>query len=391
MVPKSNTNQNASTRLAPKEGQVSDILRQRIRIGEYRAGQWLPTERTLTVELGVHRRVVRAAVQRLTQEGWLLQQPRCRPVVAPKPPYAEQSQPTVSSEAPRLVALVMWHGGFEQGATAQQRIFWGMTQELAAAGYHAVFLDPGGEIGSEEQNGLREARQLRYAAEHNFAGIVFYPYAYRSNRVLLQELARSLPLVLIDRMMPGLQTDFVGLNNYQAMDEAAQYLLALGHRRIAYATVVEPINSVHDRLEGYRHAMSRAGLSPQVLMAEATNEWPTLEAIFHQSPEERPTALLCLSDYVASRVAERLTAMGLSIPDDIALVGFDNIIQMLPGGVGLTTMAQPFEQIGIAAVKALLNRIADLTLPVQHCELAARMVIRASSGAVRSEIFLVPR
>src|SRR5579884_1643885 len=139
--------------LAPTADRVASTLRARIYAGVYQPGQWLPTQRTLADELGVNRRAVNAAVRELAGEGLLRCQAGCRPVVlraartglrrmpaqtALRAAGAPAAQRSMASS--RLVALVMWHGGFEQGATAQQRIFWGMNQALAQAGCHGVFL-----------------------------------------------------------------------------------------------------------------------------------------------------------------------------------------------------------------------------------------------------------
>jgi DNA-binding LacI/PurR family transcriptional regulator len=289
----------------------------------------------------------------------------------------------------RLIALLMWHGGFEQGATAQQQIFWGMNQALAKKGYHGLFLDLGGDMSDADQIAHREAARLRETLRHAFGGVIFYPYAYASNRELIQEVGRRVPLILVDRMVPGIQTDFIGVDNRTAMYEATRHLIEQGHQRIAYVSRAEPINTVQDRLEGYRLALREhpaAPLPEMILTTTASTEdawhktpWAMFDMLFRLPDEERPTAVCCVNDYVALHVAERLTAVGLRIPQDVALVGFDNIVQVLPDGTGLTTVAQPFEEIGQAAADALLCRLSSPDLPPVHRELPTRLIVRGSS------------
>jgi LacI family transcriptional regulator len=290
----------------------------------------------------------------------------------PMPPEAAGS---------RLVALIMWHGGFEPRASAQQRIFWGFNRALSEADYHGVFLDLGEEIESEEENAAREAARLQYALDHRFAGIVFYPYAYQRNRGLIREAARRTPLVLIDRQIPGVETDYVGIDNLSAMQDATSHLMAQGHTRIALITRSEPINTVQDRIAGYRAAMRRADppATDQVITVDSALEWSMFDLIFRLPPADRPTALLCVNDFIALQTAERLRALGLRIPEDVSLVGFDDLVQTLPNGVALTSVAQPFEEIGASAARLLLARIADPGLIVRHTELPAILSVRASS------------
>src|SRR5579862_9594725 len=143
------------------------VLRERIESGVYPHRQWLPAERTLAAELGVHRGAVRDAIDRLAGDGLIQRSARCRPVVnwVSGTPSADgrKRRPVLRPTASRFIALIMGHGGGEQGATVQQRIFWGMNEVLTRKGYHGTFLDMGEEDISDEQNAQREEELLRYA------------------------------------------------------------------------------------------------------------------------------------------------------------------------------------------------------------------------------------
>jgi GntR family transcriptional regulator of arabinose operon len=381
---------------------VADILATRIRSGAYSVGEPLPPERALAIDLGVHRRSVRTAIERLIQDGLVSQRPNCRPRVGPTDPQAPAPQgrkPASRLSASNLVALIMWHGGgpLEHAGSAQQRIFWGMNQALMRLGRHAVFLDLGGErIGSEAQNAAREAEHLRYILDQGFGGALFYPYAYRSNAELVREVSRRVPLVLLDRKIPGVDVDFVGIENRTAMFDATKHLIAQGHRRIAHVTRFEPIHTVQDRVQGYLDAMrgtDRADLTEMVLTVPPYADdryWTVIDAVFRLPAEQRPTAAACVSDYTAVRLAERLKFLGLSSPGDVALTGFDNIVPALPNGTGLTTAAQPYEQIGTAAVELLMRRIADRRAPVRSVELPTTLILRASSTGNPAHMSMVP-
>ncbi|BDI32518.1 hypothetical protein CCAX7_45690 [Capsulimonas corticalis] len=383
---------------------VAAVLSDRIRSGVYVAGEPLPTERTLAADLGVHRRSVRIAIEHLVRDGLVTHRPKCRPTVgsapletsdekardekrsAPAEQVSRRTPPRIS--ASNLVALIMWHGGgpLEHAGTAQQRIFWGMNQALMQLGRHAVFLDIGGKhIGSDEENAAREAEHLRYIRDQGFGGALFYPYAYRHNHDLAREVSRSVPLVLLDRNMPGVDVDFMGLENHGAMVTVVEYLLARGHRRIAFMTRFEPIQTVQNRTQGYVDAVRGAG-DPEVTEMilnippyKGERSWTLFDALFRLPKDQRPTAAVCVSDYLAVAVAERLEHLGLSIPGDVALTGVDDIVPALPNGVGLTTLAQPYEEIGIQAVDLLMRRIRDRRATIVSVGLPADLIVRESA------------
>ncbi len=377
---------------------VTDLIGDRIRLGVYKPGEFLPTERALADELGVHRRSVRLAIDQLTQEGIVSHRPNCRPSVGP----LSLSNGEGSSEVDlrragsristsNLIALIMWHGGgpLEHAGSSQQRIFWGMNQALMKIGFHAVFLDLGGDsIGSEDEVGAIEAGHLNYILHQRFGGALFYPYAYRHNAELTNKVCKSVPIVLLDRKIDGVDADFVGIENRQTFFDVTNHLIAQGHRRIAHVTRSEPIESVQDRLQGYLDAVRSphpSEVSEMILTIPPYDDeraWIVVDAVFRLPKELRPTAVTCMNDYLAVGLSERLDSIGLSIPNDVAITGFDNIVPTLPNGVGMTTVAQPYEEIGSAAVELLVRRIRDHRAPLVTKQLTSSLIIRESSTYV---------
>lgn len=366
------------------EHSVAEVLREQILSGHYNAGDWLPAERALAKDFGVDRRTVHLAIDRLVETGLIIRHPHCRPIVASS---GERNKDEEKSQMPsaksNFVALVMWRGSgeLERTQTAQQRIFWGMNQALAEAGRHGVFIELG-ELGTYEDNAAQEAKRLRYILQEGFGGAVFYPFAYLSNEALIEQIQQSVPFVTIDRPSVA-KTDFVGIENYQAMYDTVQHLVAQGHRRIAYVTKNEPILSVRERLRGYLAAMYHAGLEDMVLAIPehpVEERWPVIEAIFQLPEAKRPTAAAVFNDYSAVHLTERLERLGLSVPEDVAVSGFDDIVPTLPGGIGLTTVAQPYEDIGRKAVELILARLADPAAPKISVSLRAPLIVRGSSG-----------
>ncbi len=374
----------------PAAARVAATLAERIRSGLYGRENPLPTERVLAADLGVHRRSVRAAIEQLVQEGLVSHRPNCRPTV--EWPRQDASVAVSSPQSPRistsnLIALIMWHGGgpLEHAGTSQQRIFWGMNEALTKVGYHAVFLDIGDVLRPEKEIAAQEAEHLRYIRDQGFGGAVFYPYAYRHNRALVEEVSRSVPMVLLDRKISGVEIDFVGVENHDSLSRIAEHLAALGHRRIMYLTGYEPIQSVQDRVMGYIDAV-RGKDDPELREMVLTmpperddRAWTVVDAVFRLPEGQRPTAAACYTDYLAVDLAERLEKLGLSVPKDVALTGFDGIVPTLPNGLGLTTATQPYEDMGVAAAELLLRRRENAHRPPKSVEISAKLVVRASS------------
>jgi len=374
---------------------VVKLLRDRINSGHYQIGEWLPTERILAEDLNVDRRVVRAAVNRLIEDGLVDRRPNCRPIVTSvataEPEVTHASVPAAARDplsATNLVALIMWHGGGggleQQTNTSQQRIFWGINHALINVGYHTVFLDLG-QVGGEEDNAEREAAHLKYVMDRGFGGAIFYPYAYRSNHALVQEVLKNTPLVMIDRRIAPIETDFVGTANYQAMYDIVMHLVEQGHRRVAYVTKCEQIQPVQDRLQGYIDAVAKANIDEIVLTIPSRDldtDWTVIDAVFHLPPEQRPTAAAVFNDYAACELLDHLVELGLSVPEDVAITGFDNIIPAHPNGLGMTTYAQPYEEIGQQAAELLLRRLKDPAAPFVSVELPGKLIVRESSSSI---------
>jgi len=159
------------------------------------------------------------------------------------------------------------------------------------------------------------------------------------------------------------------------------HLIKQGHRRIAYLTKNEQIFAVQNRIQGYIDAIRDADLDEIVLSipSRTEQEWTAVDVVFQMTEDKRPSAAAVFNDYSALDFSNRLTNMGLSVPGDVAITGFDSIISTLPTGVGLTSVAQPFEEIGRKAVEVLLRRLKDRSAPTVSVNLPAELIIRESS------------
>jgi len=221
--------------------------------------------------------------------------------------------------------------------------------------------------------------------------------------LLATAIARRLPLVVVDQPRPdrlGPGIPWVGVDDRSAAGRAAGHLLELGHRRLGVvsfglrrnphrgaADLAEQQAATYavsrDRLAGYRDAAERHGLDwTGVPVFQGTDSTPAdgeagAAAVLAGTP--RPTALLCLSDRLAEGALRVAARLGLRVPDDLSVVGFDDAAPT-GAGLGLTTVRQPHRGKGEHAARALLSLIAGSEPAGRPRMLPTELVVRGSTA-----------
>jgi LacI family repressor for deo operon, udp, cdd, tsx, nupC, and nupG len=185
--------------------------------------------------------------------------------------------------------------------------------------------------------------------------------------------------------MPGLP--FIGIDNMAAARLATEHLIAAGHRRIAY--VAGPARNIltRQRQEGYAAALAAAGipLDPALLLpGDFSIESGVQAAADIAGMKEPPTAFFCANDEMAIGVIMELTRRGLKVPEDVAVMGFDDIQFSSCTNPPLTTVRQPRREIGEEAMGVLLDLIETGTPPSLHRVLPVELIVRGSTGTPAS-------
>jgi DNA-binding LacI/PurR family transcriptional regulator len=221
--------------------------------------------------------------------------------------------------------------------------------------------------------------------------------------LLRTALARRLPLVVVDQPRPARlppAVPWIGVEDRPAADRAAEHLLRLGHRRfgvVCFGLRRAPVRGLadldeqraatyavsRDRLAGYRDAIERHGLDwsrvPVFQGTDSTPEEGEAAAAAILSRDPRPTALLCLSDRLAEGTLRAARRLGLRVPEDLSLVGFDDAVPTA-AALGLTTVRQPHRGKGERAAHALLSLLDGAAPTGPFLPLPTELVIRASTG-----------
>jgi LacI family transcriptional regulator, xylobiose transport system transcriptional regulator len=197
--------------------------------------------------------------------------------------------------------------------------------------------------------------------------------------------SRNIPLVVLDPSgEPAHQVPSIGATNWNGGLAAARHLLELGHRRIAMINGPEELLCCRARLDGYRAAMdaARAPVDPALLRAGPLNVDGGLVAgrALLATPD-RPTAVFAANDLQALGVYEAARRAGLRIPEDLSVVGFDDLPLAQWCGPALTTVRQPLRQMGAAAANTALIQAAGEQPEYSRIELPTTLVVRDSTAA----------
>ncbi|HEU5186019.1 MAG TPA: LacI family DNA-binding transcriptional regulator [Gemmatimonadaceae bacterium] len=199
---------------------------------------------------------------------------------------------------------------------------------------------------------------------------------------------RNFPFVLLEEIR-GLRASLVDVDNVAASRMAVEHLLSLGHTRIAH--LAGPQYSLHSqqRVNGARlaHSASQVAFPPQAVVpagAHLQDGYRAGLALFSGAePAARPTAVTCYNDLVAIGLCRALAELGLDVPGDVSVVGFDDIplCQYVP--VPLTSVRVPTYEMGEIAARMLLHHVeANEVIPPQRVDLQAELVVRRSTAAV---------
>lgn len=194
-----------------------------------------------------------------------------------------------------------------------------------------------------------------------------------------------IPVVAIDPHTGPSGLPSVDSDNLAGAEAAVEHLLGLGHRRIGFLGGRADLESGRLREEGYRRTIAAAGLpiDPSLMrnggFRMETSDAPARELL---NRDDRPTALFAANDLMAIQTMHVAYSLGLRIPEDLSVIGFDNIPESALATPALTTIAQPLKSIGQTAMQMLLALLRGEEIPNRHVQLATELVVRATTAPV---------
>ncbi|MFW5776489.1 MAG: GntR family transcriptional regulator [Spirochaetota bacterium] len=374
---------------APLYRQITNYLLDQIEQNALRPGDRIPTEQEISEAFGVSRITAVRAVKELEAQGIVSRTKGKGSFVTSRSSWRDNG----AAEAPRLavVSLVLpFRERLALGALV------GVEHVAKTSGYHTSFRNSAANVALEREI-------LNGDSTDGIAGLIVYPCSSVDNIGAFSSLlVRRYPLVIIDRRLRGLETPFVAVDNFRGGNEATSHLIELGHHDIAFvAGSVAGIESEAERFRGYCQALvdARVPLRDDLVMVSLEDSDPPLDS--QGQPEKSdyiqaqtagriidalfglscvPSAIVAINDGNANELIMSALRHGLRVPEQLSVVGFDNLPFSTHREVPLTTVEQPFHTIGERAATMLLSRIANPPAPYESELLEPKLIVRDSTG-----------
>lgn len=239
-----------------------------------------------------------------------------------------------------------------------------------------------------DENPLQEAEAIDVLREKMVDGLLVTPVVGKGNIAIQRLRDAGVPFVVLARALQDIKADCVTCDNVKGGFQAVRHLIDNGHTRIAHIAGPQGLQPAMDRYKGYMNALSSCGITPDPSLVKWGNvNMSDGKKSMHEllSAGNRPTAVFAFSDFVAMGVMMAVREVNLRIPEEVALVGYDNIEFSSFLDVPLTTVSQPRTLIGETAINLLIDKIEKkVSDEPQQIVFQPELVIRKSSGAIAS-------
>jgi len=356
-----------------KRRMAFETLRREVLLGKFDAREKFPSEGQLCRRFGMSRSTVRLALDELKKVGILETRPGSGTFLTPW-----------AKNATGYLGLIL--PGYGSGEIFSP-ICAGISSAAAGEGYSLLF---GNGVCADPEAGASQALGLaRDYAERHVAGVILEPVerthgndaATRAILSLFEQ--KHIPVVLLDRDFvepPDRSSyDLIGIDNVQAAYKMASYVISRGARSIRYFVRPDSAYTTRLRAQGVAAAAIEAGLRwsrSNVVVADPSSERAVKAAFARGSG---PDAVVCANDTTAAELVKTLAQLGVNVPRDVMVTGFDDVRVASLVNPPLTTMRQPCEQIARIAVETLLQRVRNPSLPTRTISLPSDLVVREST------------
>lgn len=360
----------------PLHIQLLDELRHKILQGELRPHDQLPSEWELVESLNISRATIQRAWQSAQEEGLLYRIPGKGTFV---------NEPVKDGNLQNAIGFMIP----EYRGTFAMSLLGGAEQVLRKQGYRLQFASTDRSINEEN-------RLLEQFADAGICGIILVPVRGGIQDRFLASGKLNIPVVLMDRPLNGVLLPCVSSNNYAGGLQAMNHLITLGHRDILF--VARPhmdLWSVAERYRAYQDALRLHGFESQApFLIGGDNEMSSYEAYLNHDDDEiqplikylkkgqHPTAIFAVNDWMALKVQRAIAAAGLKSPDDISVIGFDNLDIAQYQNPPLTTIAQDAGLMGAEAARRLITLLEGDTIREIVTLLPTQLIIRQSTVSI---------
>jgi GntR family transcriptional regulator, arabinose operon transcriptional repressor len=363
----------------PKHLRIFESLRQDIRDGRWQPGERMPTEAQLMKRFDVSRITVSRAMQDLKVAEFVERRPGSGTYVKPVPSAEAMSFGLLIPELGETeIFEPICHGMMMSPLADRHALLWG----------HSLGRDrPDNQGKSLADCAFRLCQQF---IERRVSGAFFAPLEHAPGKDDLNgKIARAfqearIPVILLDRPLrpfpAALQHDLVGIDNRRAGYVVTEHLLGLGCRHLHFIGLAGVASTVDDREAGFREALHVGQLPADRSFVHRIGAEDIDKAV-RTLVSAGADGIVCANDRLAGATMHALRRIDRRVPQDLRLVGIDDVeyATLLP--VPLTTLRQPTRQIGETALAMMLERIKHPELPVRDIRLQCELIVRNSCGA----------
>ena len=326
----------------------------------------LPGERTLAKDYGYSYMTIRKAIDNLVADGVLYKLPTKGTFVADR---------KSSKKKTKLIGYFL-DNSIVAGLTSPyySMIFDALEKQARKHGYSLTYFSDAGDSSS-----------LKHL--NNIDGVIISCFPRIES--LVHEINQHVPVVVMDNSSSDKTIPSIIIDNFNAVSESVDYLCSLGHKRIGFMTGLDDSDVGKNRYAGYQNGLSNNGLKVSdklVFRGDYSFESGTNGADYFLKLKKPPTAIICANDAMAIALIREAGQRGLSVPEDVSVIGFDDISVASHITPPLTTLAAPIEELAELAIKMLSKLINGEKFETRHVALPAKPIIRGSCADVKDTI-----
>ena len=253
----------------------------------------------------------------------------------------------------------------------------GAEVQLEAAGYAVVF-------GNSRDSDGTQVRYLNSFRERRVDGLIVV-LSPDPDGAALEDVASDIPVVLADRSLPGWAGDQVIGDDDKGMEMAITHLVALGHRDVALINGDPRLSTAQRRLRGFEASLRAHGLAPMAITSGSfTLDSGLAQAKLLFEGSRRPTAVCAGNDLLALAACTAFAEMGIRVPADVSIVGYDDISYARLVAPRLTTVRQPAQEMGAMAARLLIERLNQGSREGRTVVVQPELVVRGSTAPANS-------
>lgn len=357
----------------PLYKQIAESLREEIRNSGAASQYKLPSDSELSVRFNTSRLTIIKSLRYLEAEGLLRRRAGSGTYVNAPSEVSHTFGLLIPDLGAGEIFEPICQGMARAGQSSQQALLWGNTSEAA------------------DTKAKRTQELCRYFINKKVAGVFFAPLEMDQQQqevnreVVLQLRQADIPIVFLDRtiapMWEKLEHDLVGIDNWKEGFRMADHLLRLGAQRVGFVVRPGSAPTTESRIAGLHEALRIRGIpmNPSwILRADPSDR----AMVGKWCDAVHPDGIVCANDFTAAQAMRSLLDLGIGIPEQVRIVGFDDVkyASLLP--VPLTTLRQPCQEIGAAAINVMLERLSQPNMAPRSIALACEVVVRQSCGGL---------